>query len=138
MTIYGFPVEMYVQDVDEKNESSGIYSLNKNEWIKEPKDIDDSKLNGDYVKGQAAKYMTMIDDYESDLKNEKDQYKIESIGKKVKKLLDKLKGIRKESLKRSGEMGSGNVIYKIIRRMGYLDKVWDIINNTYNKSKTIS
>lgn len=138
LTIYGFPVEMYVQDVDEKNESSGIYSLNKNEWIKEPKDIDDSKLNGDYVKEQAAKYMTMIDDYESDLKKEKDQYKIESIGKKVKKLLDKLKGIRKESLKRSGEMGSGNVIYKIIRRMGYLDKVWDIINNTYNKSKTIS
>ena len=138
LTIYGFPVELYVQDKDDKLEASGVYSLDKNEWIKEPKNIDDAKINEVYVKEQAAKFMTLIDGYEKDLKKETDNHKIDKIGKNVKKLLDKIKGIRKESLKRSGEMGSGNVIYKIIRRMGYLDKIWDIINNTYNKSKTIS
>lgn len=138
LTIYGFPVELYVQDKDDKLEAGGVYSLDKNEWIKEPKNIDDAKINEVYVKEQAAKFMTLIDNYEKDLKKETDNHKIDMIGKNVKKLLDKIKGIRKESLKRSGEMGSGNVIYKIIRRMGYLDKIWDIINNTYNKSKTIS
>ena len=138
LTIYGFPVELYVQDKDDKLEAGGVYSLDKNEWIKEPKNIDDAKINEVYVKEQAAKFMTLIDSYEKDLKKETDNHKIDMIGKNVKKLLDKIKGIRKESLKRSGEMGSGNVIYKIIRRMGYLDKIWDIINNTYNKSKTIS
>lgn len=138
LTIYGFPVELYVQDKDDKLEASGVYSLNKNEWIKEPKNLDDAKINEVYVKEQAAKFMTLIDGYEKNLKKETDNHKIDKIGKNVKKLLDKIKGIRKESLKRSGEMGSGNVIYKIIRRMGYLDKIWDIINNTYNKSKTIS
>ena len=138
LTIYGFPVELYVQDKDDKLEAGGVYSLDKNEWIKEPKNIDDAKINEVYVKEQAAKFMTLIDSYEKDLKKETDNHKIDMIGKNVKKLLDKIKGIRKESLKRSGEMGSGNVIYKIIRRMGYLDKIWDIINNTYNKSKTIN
>ena len=138
LTIYGFPVELYVQDKDDKLEAGGVYSLDKNEWIKEPKNIDDAKINEVYVKEQAAKFMTLIDGYEKNLKKETDNYKIDKIGKNVKKLLDKIKGIRKESLKRSGEMGSGNVIYKIIRRMGYLDKIWDIINNTYNKSKTLS
>ena len=137
LKIYGFPVEIYVQDSAAKSNSSGIYSLNKNEWIKEPTDLDNASLNEKYIKNEAAKYMTLIDDYKKDLNKEKDSYKIERIGNKVKKLFDKLKGIRKESLKRSGEMGSGNIIYKILRRAGYLDIIWNIINDTYNKSKTL-
>ena len=137
LTIYGFPVEMYVQDVNSDTVSNGVYSLNKNEWIKEPKDIDDAKLNEAYVKKQAAKFMTAIDDMYKRFKRETDNHRIENIGKEAKRLLNRIKGVRKESLKRSGEMSSGNVIYKIIRRMGYLDKIWNIINNTYNKSKTI-
>ena len=137
LKIYGFPVELYVEDSAAESHSSGIYSLNKNEWIKEPSDLDDAKINEKYVKNEAAKYMTEIDGYKKDLSKEKDAYKIEKIGNKVKKLFDKLKGIRKESLKRSGEMGSGNIIYKILRRSGYLDTIWEIINDTYNKSKTL-
>lgn len=137
LKIYGFPVEIYVQDTDAKFEASGVYSLNRNEWIREPQDLDDVKINGEYVKREAAKYMTMIDGYEKDLKRLDDTHKIEKIGEKVKKLFDKLKNIRKESLRRNGEMSSGNIIYKIIRRMGYLDKVWEIINTTYNKSKAL-
>lgn len=138
LKIYGFPVEIYVQDKNEEVDSNGVYSLNKNEWIKEPKDMDDVKLNEKYIKSQAAKYINQIQKYETKLKSEKDSYKVEKIGISVKKLLDKIKGIRKESLKRSGEMSSGNILYKIIRRMGYLDKIWEIINDSYNKSKTIN
>ena len=121
---------MYVQDIKSEMFSNGVYSLNKNEWIKEPKDIDDAKMNEDYVKRQSAKFMTSIDDMEKRFKHETDNHRIEKIGKEAKRLLNRIKGLRKESLKRSGEMSSGNVIYKIIRRMGYLDKIWNIINNT--------
>lgn len=137
LKIYGFPVELYVEDSAAESYSSGVYSLSKNKWIKEPVDLDNAKINEKYVKNEAAKYMTEIDGYKKDLSKEKDAYKIEKIGNKVKKLFDKLKGVRKESLKRSGEMGSGNIIYKILRRSGYLDIIWDIINDTYNKSKTL-
>ena len=53
------------------------------------------------------------------------------------KIFKRLKNMRKEGLARSGEMSSGNIIYKLLRRMNYLDKIWDIINNTYNKINSI-
>lgn len=137
LTIYGLPVEMYVEDVDSPSDASGKYSLNKNEWIKEPTDIDDVHLNSVYIKKEAAKYMTQIDDLGKKLKEEKDKHKIETIGKKCKLLFNKLKGIRKESLSKGGEMSSGNIIYKLMRRSNYLDRLWGFINTTYNKSQSI-
>lgn len=138
LKIYGYPVEVYVQDKSETGSSNGVYSLISNKWLKEPKDIDDAKINADFVKRKAAMFMTQIDEFDREYRKEKGSSKVEGIGNKAKKLLDKLKGIRKEGLSRSGEMSSGNVIYKIIRRMGYLDKIWDVINNTYNKSKSLT
>lgn len=137
LKIYGFPVEIYVQDKKENNNNSGQYSLNKNEWIQKPSNIEDAIINKKYVKEKSVKFITKIDNLYKSLKKETDSYKLEKIGKQARQILDKLKGIRKESLKRSGEMGSGNIIYKIIRRTGRLDNIWDIINQTYNKSKTL-
>lgn len=138
LTIYGFPVEVYVQDVNSDNESTGVYSIEKNKWIIEPSPIQDVKINSKYVKVYAAKIITQIDKLDKICKEEKDNIKIEKASKQIKKIFDKLKGIRKEGLKsKYGEMSSGNIIYKIIRRMGYLDKIWDNINNTYNKINSI-
>jgi len=36
LMIYGFPVEVYVQDISEPLVSNGIYSLYKNKWVVEP------------------------------------------------------------------------------------------------------
>lgn len=137
LKIYGFPVEIYVEDENAKTYSNGVYSLNKNEWIKEPKDLQDVKINEDYVKEYSASLMTKIDEIEKQLNKEKDNHKITVLGKKIKNIFDKLKTLRKDGLKSKGEMSSGNVIWKLFRRMGYLDKIWDIIYNTYNKANSI-
>lgn len=137
LTIYGFPVEVYVEDIDTPSDSSGKYSLIKNEWIKEPKNLEDTKINGDYIKKEAAKYINKIDKLEEDLKKGKDNSEIEDIGKKAVELFKKIRGRRQESLKRQGEMGSGNIIYKILRRMDYLEKIWNIANTSYDKRNSI-
>lgn len=137
LKIYGFPVEMYVEDSNVKNPNSGIYSLNKNKWIVEPNDFQDAELNEDFIKNTSAKLMTEIDDIESDLKTEKDNHKLEVLSTKMKKLFDKLVKQRKESLEKHGEMGTYNIIWKVLRRSGYLDKIWEIINNIYNKVNSI-
>jgi hypothetical protein len=36
LQIMGYPVELYVQNIDETPESSGIYDLDENDWLKEP------------------------------------------------------------------------------------------------------
>jgi len=137
LKIYGFPVEMYVEDSNEDNPSSGVYSLNKNKWIKEPNDFQDAELNEPFIKKQAAKFMTEIDDIDEKIKNETDNHKLEVLSEKLKKLFDRLHKQRQESLDKHGEMGTYNIIWKVLRRSGHLDKIWDIINNVYNKVNSI-
>lgn len=137
LKIYGFPVEMYVEDANDNNPNSGIYSLNKNKWIVEPNDFQDSSLNERYIKEVSARIMTRIDEAEETLKNEDDNHKLEVLSTKVKKLFDKLHRQRQESLDKHGEMGTYNIIWKVLRRTKYLDKMWEIINNIYNKVNSI-
>lgn len=137
LRIYGFPVEMYVEDTNADNPSSGVYSLNENKWLKEPNDFQDAELNENYIKRISAKIMTAIDNIEDKIKEEKDNHKLETSSEKLKKLFDKLHKQRQESLGKHGEMSTYNIIWKVLRRSGYLDKIWDIINNVYNKVNSI-
>lgn len=137
LKIYGFPVEMYVEDSNGKSASTGIYSLYKNKWLKEPNDFQDAKLNEKYIKDYAAKVMTQIDGIEKKQKSTDDSHKTEAMRKQLKGIFDKVKKLRKESLKKSGEMSSGNIIFKILRRTGYIDKIWDLLNTSYDKINSI-
>lgn len=137
LKIYGFPVEMYVEDTNEDNPSSGIYSLNKNKWIVEPNDFQDAKLNEPFIKDKAAKIMTEIDNIDNKIKKETNNHKLEVLSTKLKKLFDKLHKQRQESLDKNGEMGTYNIIWKVLRRSGHLDKIWEIINTVYNKVNSI-
>ena len=123
LKIYGFPVEMYVEDTNGDNPSSGIYSLNKNKWIVEPNDFQDAQLNEPFIKDKAAKIMTEIDNIDDKIKKETDNHKLEVLSTKLKKLFDKLHKQRQESLDKNGEMGTYNIIWKVLRRSGHLDKI---------------
>ena len=111
--------------------------MNKNKWLVEPNDFQDAELNEDYIKEMSAKFITEIDDISEDLKTEKDNHKLEVLSTKMKKLFDKLVKQRKESLQKHGEMGTYNIIWKVLRRSGHLDKIWEIINTIYNKVNSI-
>lgn len=137
LKIYGFPVEIYVEDINSENYSSGVYSLYKNKWIKEPGDFQDAKLNEKYVKKIAANLMTKIDNIEKKQKSTNDEHKIEKYQKELKTIFERVKKMRKEGLSKDGEMSSGNIIYKILRRTKYIDKIWDLINSSYDKINSI-
>ena len=57
--------------------------------------------------------------------------------KERKILFDKLHKQRQESLDKNGEMGTYNIIWKVLRRSGHLEKIWKIINTVYNKVNSI-
>ena len=59
------------------------------------------------------------------------------MSEKVKKLFDSIKGMRKDSLKNGSEMSEGNVIYKILRRLGYIGKIVDLKRLTFDKINSI-
>jgi predicted nucleotidyltransferase len=139
LRIYGFPVEVYVQDTNEEHTASGIYSLNKNNWIVKPESnsIKAIKLDKFLIKSKALKFISKISGLNKQIENIDDDAKMRILSKNVKKLFDNIKGLRKEGLKKSGEMSVGNIIYKVLRRMGYIDILLDLKTKTYDKLKSI-
>lgn len=137
LKIYGFPIELYVEDSNDAANSSGVYSIEKNKWIVEPEPFDDNEFDEQYVKKIAAKLMTQVDELSDMIDKTDDEYKIDALSKKVKRLNDKVKFIRQRSLKKDGEMGNGNIIYKAMRNAGYIDKLWDLKSKTYDKLNSL-
>lgn len=137
LRIYGFPVELYVEDSNDAANSSGVYSIERNKWIVEPKPFDDNEFDEQYVKKTAAKLMTQVDELSDMIDSTDDEYKMDVLSKKVKRLNDKVKFIRQKSLKKEGEMGNGNIIYKAMRNAGYIDKLWDLKSKTYDKLNSL-
>ena len=94
-------------------------------------------MNKKFIREKARLLINKIDELSEKVENEKDEYKLDILSKKIKSLFDKIKGIRKESLKKYGEMSTGNIIFKILRRLGYIDKLYNIKLNTYDKIKSL-
>ena len=142
LKIFGFPVEVYVQDVDETHTASGVYSLEKNEWVKEP-DKDNFNEN-DYedkiVKKKVSDYMNQIDDLEEKLEKSDTESDIETIYDKSITLYDKIKNERNNGLreKEQKELSNGNLIFKSLRRNGYIEKLMNLRNNSYDKCNSLS
>ena len=139
LKIYGFPVELYVQDKNEEHTSSGIYSLEKNEWIKKPEKetFENIKLNKKFIKQKSQDFIDAIESLSNKIEKEDDEHKLEVLSRKVKYVFDKIKGLRKEGLKKSGEFNSFNIIFKVLRRMGYIDTLYNLKLNTYDKIKSL-
>ena len=139
LQIMGYQVELYVQNLGEMPESNGIYDLEENDWIKEPNpdDIKSIGLNKFSIKDKAAKIMTIIDDMYNALNATDDSHKIETIGDDAQYLWKKVKAMRKASLESNGESGAGNIVYKILRRTQYLDKLFRLFSVVYDRNNSI-
>tara|TARA_Y100000389_G_scaffold42432_2_gene37142 strand:+ start:630 stop:1679 length:1050 start_codon:yes stop_codon:yes gene_type:complete len=131
--IYGFDVELYVQDITEKHTSSGVYSVLNDEWnirTEKQKVTIDKKS----VRDKANKVMDRIEELYDDLDEDRD-YK--SIVKRAEKLTDKIKKMRQCGLDSVGEFSVENMAFKVLRRNGMLDRLYDIKNLAYDKSLTL-
>ena len=140
LKIMGFPVELYVQDVDDGIEAGGIYDLEENAWVRRPNphSIKSIGLNKFSIKDKAAEIMTIIDDMYGKLSTTTDDHEVDQIGDDAHYLWDKVKDLRKKSLKKNGENGSGNIVYKVLRRTGYLDKLFKLFSTVYDRSNSIT
>lgn len=138
LKIFGYPVELYVQDINETSKSDGIYSLYKNKWIRKPDPDAFSaiKLNKYAIKDVSAKIMTRIDDLSDAFNGETDKHKLEDIAKSCEDIQKDLKHLRQVGLKDS-EMSTGNICYKVVRRSGYMEKLWKLQDKIYDKINSI-
>lgn len=128
--IFGYDVELYVQDKDEEHTASGIYSIMENEWIKIPKGVKPN-IDKDTLKSKVKNWIEKIDNTIKGLKG--DKLSID----KVKKLKDKLKEYRKSGLEKEEEFSYENLVFKYLRRSGYIEKLFNIQNKLTDKTLSI-
>jgi len=126
--IYGYDVELYAQDANEKHYSSGVYSILTDEWVSFPKK-EKFTLDIELLKKKIKCWVSKINSLTKDEKN--------LDFKRLKSLKDKLKTYRKAGLEKKGELSYENLVFKYLRRSGDIGKLLDSKNLAYDKSLSI-
>ena len=123
----GYEVEIYVQDTNEPHYSAGEFSLMQNRWLKRPSL---GKINVDYetVKEKAARIMDDIDDA-YDMFAEKDFLQAKQSADAI---MERLKRYRKAGLESGGIYSVENLVFKVLRRNDYLEKLNNIRTDSYD------
>lgn len=139
ITIAGFQVELYVQDIHEPHASTGVYSLDKDEWLVRP-NIKNFDLDYDRnaVKEKVAEYMNKIDELCDEYDDSVADCDLSELHEKAEKLFDDIKNERRNGFEHGGgEYNVGNLIFKSLRRNGYIGKLSKIRTDTYDDMKSI-
>ena len=132
--IKGYEVEIAIQDGDDLTKAiadgrmGGVFSLLNNKWIKRPERVDfepDEKL----ISEKAKTIMMTVDDIEEE--SEEDKY--EAFEEKISKVWKKIKNYRQSGLEsESGEYSVGNLVFKLLRRNGYIEKIMEMKRKLYD------
>jgi predicted nucleotidyltransferase len=124
--IKGHNVEVYVQDFNEKNASTGVYSLTGNRWINEaePKKI---VLDKNLIRQKYESWKVRIHDAirSRDLT-------------KTKQMMKDLVNVRNVGLKSEGEFSTENLVFKILRQSGLIGQIKSSIQGMENKALSVT
>lgn len=112
--IKGIDVELYVEDVHAGTASNGIYSLFNDEWIKFPQKITVPNYDND------EEYIALLSRWKSQAAALLDNA---ASAKQVQEYINNLYNLRRTSIMKDGEFGKGNLIFKELRNLGYLDNL---------------
>lgn len=132
--MFGYDVECFVQDEVETTFSSGIYSVLFDMWVNEPKKIGMENIDKSLIKEKAKQWMRIIDGIVDNIKDENPD-EIKSI---VKKYKEKLKKFRNCGLEKNGEMAIENLVFKLLRRNGYIGKLYDLPTELIDKKLSMN
>ena len=128
--IKGHTVECYIQNSNEKNASIGVYSLMKDEWVREPvkKFVTIDEAN---IQLKSAAFMNVIDELEEKLKNGDD------VVEELNDVKEKIKLMRNNGLYKEGEYSTENLVFKVLRNSGYLEKLIKLKNNNMDQNLSL-
>ena len=141
LRIFGFPVEVYVQDANEPHASSGVYSIDRDEWITEPdrEKLRAGKVDKRHIREMVSTYMNKIDNLIDIYKHHKgDEYEMRKVADDAAEMMGEIKKLRKDDLaKYNREMCDGNIIFKALRRSDYIGKLIKLKNLAYDKINSL-
>jgi hypothetical protein len=126
------PIEIYVQNLNEKHTSTGVYSVLNDKWEKKP-EYEAINIPDGNIKKKSRPFKEKINQL---LKtgNKNPEKSIEQI----KTIQERLKNFRQAGLDKNGEYSVENLAFKDLRNTGYLDKLNDLKNELIDKTISLN
>jgi predicted nucleotidyltransferase len=132
ITVFDYPVEIYVQDVKEKLVATAVYSILHDKWIKKPK-REEFKLNKKTIKDKADNFIIQLKDIKTAYNKEEYQEVVDI----VTNLKAKIKNMRKSGLERGGELSDENIVFKVLRRTPFMEILDSYKAKAYDKLMSV-
>lgn len=131
--IKNFEVELYAQDEKEIHTSSGVYSVLFDKWLTKP-DKFNVKIDNNVLMNKVKSWTEKIDEVIEDAEEGTD---LEESKKTIDNLKKKLKNYRGEGLSGDGEFSYENLVFKFLRRNGYIEKLYNFEDKLIDKTLSL-
>lgn len=133
ITIKSYEVELYVQNETESHFSTGVYSVLFDEWANVPKK-EKISVDKELLKEKSRQWMNIIDEVIESIQDED----VKTAKEIIQKYKDKLKKYRSCGLEKDGEYSTENLVFKILRRNGYIEKLNDLSTKIIDKKLSMN
>ncbi len=126
ITIGGYDVELYVEDVNDPPRSQGVFSVLENKWtttpVYNPPDIDRNAV--------ASKASMLAKEIQNTIKF------ADSIDDFIR-IKDKIKKMRRGALEKGGEFSVDNLVFKVLRNAKIIEKLHNAENNFVDRKMSL-
>ena len=128
----GYEVEIYFQDSREPHLSTGIYSIQNDDWLvkSEPETVSIDYAN---IEKKAEDIVDRISHIEQMMADEKGDVILDAIDR----LRAKIRNMRKTGLEGAGQYSVENLAFKVLRRSEELSRLSDLKAKAYDEFMTI-
>ena len=103
-----------------------------NEWVHKP-EKEEVSIDKETLMSKSKMMMSKIDDLIEDTSDDE----LEIALNKIEKFKDKLKKYSSAGLEKDGEFSYENLVFKFLRRNGYIDKLFQFKNDLIDKSLSL-
>ena len=122
--VLNIEVELFAQDVNAPSVESGIYSIKDDKWLIKP-----DKFRSSFDKRNVSKKVRYL---RKQINMEIDEAKMTRSTTDLDKLIKKINKMRQSGLEKGGEMSDENIIYKVLRSEGDIQKLYDMRDNIFD------
>jgi len=131
--LYGFEVELYVENVGDPHHSSGVYSVYNQKWIKHPilGDIDIDFVTARKKSDDITTQVNLV----SWMANSRE---LKGVLRSIERIKEKIRRMRRAGLNSPDrEFSPENIAFKILRRDGTLESLSRLKYDIYDRSMSL-
>jgi len=132
ITIFGYEIEIYVQDLNEDHHSTGVFSIANDEWITQPDRIE-PEIDEKMTRRKIKSFIDMIERVQDKFADQN----YEKANDEAGKLIKKIKKFRQSGLEEAGEHSYENLTFKYLRNYDHIKTLFDIRDYSYDKMKSV-